>query len=134
MSARRLDEIEAREKAATPGPWVVESGKTSHATVSTTHGAVRASGLEMTAEVRCDGLGRVDRHDTDAWFIAHARSDVPWLVERVRKLEARTSALLRHLDMENGGLGTTAVESGPWNDRAERLMTELRATIAEDAS
>ena len=30
---------------------------------------------------------------TDAWFIAHARTDVPWLIEQVRKRDAEIAEL-----------------------------------------
>jgi hypothetical protein len=63
-----LDEIEARANAATPGPWKY-----------------------------CAGSGAIEGVNTlivrGAWpnsgpFIAHARTDVPALIARVRELEA----------------------------------------------
>lgn len=66
----RLDEIKAREQAAFGGPWE----------------ALDADENGMHA-VAVDGTVLVEVGDfCDAEFIAHAREDVPWLVERVREL------------------------------------------------
>lgn len=62
----RLKEIKARYAHANPGPWIVEKG-----------GYTGAKGFAGDAE-------------DDAQFVAHARQDVPWLVEQIEKLmEAR---------------------------------------------
>ena len=72
-----LDEIEARAKAATPGPWSTGGHK----------------GAFTGVEAECDPSGWIvcpdDEYETtknaDAEFIAHARQDVPILVERLRR-------------------------------------------------
>jgi hypothetical protein len=70
MSADRLADIKAREQAAFGGPWE----------------ALDADENGMHA-VAVDGTVLVEVGDfCDAEFIAHAREDVPWLVERVREL------------------------------------------------
>lgn len=60
-ATKRLDEIEARLSAATPGPWT------------------RTQWEEEQPDVPWDA---------DAEFIAHAREDVPALVAVVRAVEA----------------------------------------------
>lgn len=60
-AAKRLDEIEARLSAATPGPW------------TRTQWEEEQPGVPW---------------DADAEFIAHAREDVPALIAVVRKVEA----------------------------------------------
>jgi hypothetical protein len=93
-----LGPIEARCKAASPGPWITcnpesafknwpigffslgrdEEAKPSNWAISTDH--VRAS--EMTS-----GGAKAD-----AEFIAHARQDIPALIAEVRRLRARSPA------------------------------------------
>ena len=66
----RLDEIKAREQAAFGGPWE----------------ALDADENGMHA-VAVDGTVLVEVGDfCDAEFIAHAREDVPWLIERIGEL------------------------------------------------
>lgn len=76
-----LDAIEAREKAASPGPWLV-------------------SGWQDPDEFWFgDGyyeggpavLG--SNGEADAEFIGHARADVPALVAEVRRLREKVAAL-----------------------------------------
>lgn len=63
-----LDEIEARANAATPGPWTPQT--------------IRLyDGVDLPDET-------VAQWQRDAVFIAHARTDVPALIARVRELEA----------------------------------------------
>ena len=71
MSADRLADIKAREQAAFGGPWE----------------ALDADENGMHA-VAVDGTVLVEVGDfCDAEFIAHAREDVPWLVDQVESLE-----------------------------------------------
>jgi hypothetical protein len=70
-SCARLEAIEAREKAATKGPWRDSEGDVF---------------FDDDFICRCNRLGR-DR--VDARFIAHARSDVPWLVARLKEAEGK---------------------------------------------
>ena len=81
----RLTEIEARAKAATPGPW--------HATDNwydgPLHGVASADGHEFV------GISHGERPTTevneaqekaDATFIAAAPDDIAWLVAEVKRL------------------------------------------------
>ena len=65
LTLARILSITGRAAAATPGPW----------------GYVRPSGVICAPDARevahC-------LHDPDAVFIAHARSDVPWLLGRLQ--------------------------------------------------
>ena len=79
----RLDQIAARCNAATDGPW--ESDRhvrgDGHVVIG---GGLRRAHLP----------GDVPGHAENAEFIAHARADVPWLVEQVRKRDAALRAVL----------------------------------------
>jgi hypothetical protein len=68
MTMIDLDEIEARANAATPGPWTPQTIRL-------------IDGVDLPDAT-------VAQWQRDAAFIAHARTDVPALVARVRELEA----------------------------------------------
>lgn len=82
MSRERLDEIEARAKAATRGPWRVRAM------------SVRACESQTVA---WDIAQRPDRD-----FIAAAREDVPWLVAQVRERDAEIARLREELGSRLG--------------------------------
>jgi hypothetical protein len=81
----RIAEIQARCEAATAAPWVVEE----------LDGYITG---HVTAKVHdyCGNSGRAARRDSvthsdsmiqrDADFIAHAREDVPWLLDEIARL------------------------------------------------
>lgn len=71
----RLDAIRARLEAATPGPWERNDQHTKQ------HGIAGPLGLHATAW-----------EDRDAEFIAHARADVAWLLDKVERLESERDA------------------------------------------
>ena len=79
MNAERLNEIEARCKAATPGPWVSYVEGRDHES---------GSNFIMTGPEGARGedieLSGVTTEDQD--FIAHARQDIPLLIAEVRRL------------------------------------------------
>lgn len=80
-SATRLAEIWARAQAATDGPWRMRHGATTEDAIHVEFGEVL---------VVPDGWGWADNDwrkiNADAEFIAHARSDVPWLMAEVDRL------------------------------------------------
>lgn len=86
-AAGRLNEIEARANAATEGPWV--TGGTDLA------GEVYFGTYADPDDPTEPGvmLG-VTGTQEDAALIAHARTDVPWLIEQVRKRDAALQAVL----------------------------------------
>ncbi|MBE4796163.1 hypothetical protein [Streptomyces caniscabiei] len=86
LTAGRLDEIETRHKAATPGPWTaVELPPNEHHPRPAYW--VNADYTDTddcrTHETVADCPWRM----TDAAFIAHAREDVPALLAEVRRLK-----------------------------------------------
>lgn len=86
----RLAEIEARMEAATEGPWRFEPEGESH-----------CGEPQCCSEYWDNRIWGADRvlaeshmlYEADAEFIAHARTDVPWLVEQVRELQAEVERL-----------------------------------------
>jgi hypothetical protein len=83
-----LDAIEQRANAATEGPWASEAH---HHRIS---GKPVLFEVHPVAELEGNGDGGVTTA-ADAEFIAHARTDVPALVARVRELEADLGAATR---------------------------------------
>jgi hypothetical protein len=80
VSAQQLAEIEARLKAATPGPW--EAATTARSVYGTPiHGPFGSRG-------RPDEGPHIANAFSDAEFIAHAPADVTVLVEAVKALAA----------------------------------------------
>ena len=80
----RIEEIEAREKAATDGPW--KQGRAGNMRIYGPDGMGQDSGL--VAQVF---KGRENTH-----FIAHSRQDIPWLLGMVKRMKPflHTVALL----------------------------------------
>lgn len=68
----RLDDIKAREAAATEGPWFYRP---------LVLGAPSTTVMSGDRQVGYFSVGQAI--PTDATFIAHARQDIPWLVERI---------------------------------------------------
>lgn len=74
MTDERLEEIEAREAAASEGPW-------------------EAIGLVVANEWPAKDVAEVLSNQNDADFIAHARLDIPDLLAEVRRLRERNALL-----------------------------------------
>lgn len=103
----RLAEIEARVEAATEGPWRFEPEGESH--------CGEPQCCSEYWDNRIWGADRVlaESHmlsEADAELIAHARTDVPWLVEQVRELQA---------------------ERDTYRDRWRQLMRDHEAVVKE---
>jgi len=85
----RVAEIQERLDKTTSGPWIVsyreEYGKRRVYKISTEEGLNEDHCYEKDQGVivETDG-GYYPPRENDAEFIAHARSDVPWLLETVR--------------------------------------------------
>lgn len=77
MTDLRLDEIETRCNAATPGPWGV-------CTCSLNGPCSNEKGVRVS--FCTDGLPDRADYPLDAEFIAHARQDIPSLIAEVRRL------------------------------------------------
>jgi hypothetical protein len=90
----RLDEIEARAEAASNGPWWFDGRDIFHKPSDSNLDAIVIP-LPLTWH-ETQAVARAD-----AEFVAHARDDIPWLIARVRALEAQ------------GGPGRLAVSPPP---------------------
>lgn len=86
-----IDAIKARCEAATPGPW--ENGNGEFINAITRIGSMAICRVNQPVEVawRSDGSGRT--YSVSAQpnknFIAHAREDIPYLLERIAELEGQ---------------------------------------------
>ena len=90
LTKERLAEIEARCEAATPGPWEWDDEAE-----CMRHGSKPV----MMAMWYYDKCGEVvvslDVYDADAEFTAHARQDIPALLDEVKRLREQ----LKNLDL-----------------------------------
>lgn len=103
----RLDEIEARADAATPGPWEA------HELEAAEYCVLRVSeGDDDYGDDVCSAGSM-----TDAQFIAVAREDVPWLAEQLRDARA---------EIERLNLVVAAMDS-----QADENITEVLALTAD---
>ena len=83
MTDAELAAIEARCRAATPGPWMFAP------LVNVDSPSGEVVGIDWTT---CDTADLLLR-DADGAFIAHARTDVPDLCAEVRRLTAENARL-----------------------------------------
>lgn len=83
-TASRLEQIEARANAATPGPWEC-MGETVFGTYSYIRKCKSHWPITETA--------RNKDHEKNGMFIANAREDIPWLISEVRRLHAENRML-----------------------------------------
>jgi hypothetical protein len=87
MADLDLDAIEARAKAATPGPWrIVRNG------LGQSCGVVDADG-RIVPRAHAGPWDPEGVTSPDDVFVAHAREDIPALIARVRELEHRVEQL-----------------------------------------
>jgi len=87
MSELDLDAIEARAKAATPGPWEYDGCSVTDWGVTASHTIT----MEWMPNGRGDGTN--ERESPDGQFIAHAREDVPALIAELRRLREENARL-----------------------------------------
>lgn len=97
--SRRMGKIRARANAATPGPWMVTRnggmriypaanlGKADHLIAKTFGSQWLAPDAEVAAQ-------------DNATFIAEARADVVWLLDRLEALETTARDLVQASDAE----------------------------------
>lgn len=89
LTEERIAEIRGREKAATPGPWrakceILEADECGNATAAMTYVSTNDKGICILY-----GRGHDDTNaQEDAAFIAHAREDIPALLDEVERLRA----------------------------------------------
>jgi hypothetical protein len=105
----RLEEIEARASAATPGPW--RQGDWSGRCHQSHYPHPGPPECRYEYELRQDGswashvarenpITLIGGHDNGPWldpadaaFIAHSREDVPWLIAEVKRLRGAVNYL-----------------------------------------
>ena len=121
----RLVEIEAREQAATPGPWRLDTARIY---------ALTATGAREVAVVtKADPIVRANAaHNGD--FIAHSRKDVRYLLDRLKAAESRIRELdemMRAVDRELTYIETsTEVDDGGTTYSVWKTASDTRAAIA----
>jgi hypothetical protein len=91
-TSTRIDEIRAREQAATPGHWgTYYDGKGTY-TVQAQPRLIPGTGNVTAGDVATlSGEHGDGQTYADARFIGHAREDVPYLLDRVAELEAQVT-------------------------------------------
>ena len=83
ITEEQLNEIETRVEAATPGPWMLIDRDIDWWYVETPEGLLAT----------CNPSGEAIIGIEDAAFVAHARTDIPRLIEEVRRLRTKVTAL-----------------------------------------
>lgn len=83
MEPGRLEEIRAREKAATEGPWEWNADEGCFESVAATTYVHEHGGYERDFAQSTEDMD----------FIAHAREDIPALLAEVERLRAENAAL-----------------------------------------
>lgn len=77
LTEERLAEIRGREKVATQGPWAVQD----------------KGAIPLIYGPDGERVAKVIDHQEDAAFIAHAREDIPALLDEVERLRAENEQL-----------------------------------------
>jgi len=91
---KRLEEIEARAKRATPGPWEIKHYKGRQGEAWWHSYYCRSSGKTVWGGLkRLTWDGEDPIPSDDLLFISNAREDVPWLCQVTRELLARLEQL-----------------------------------------
>ena len=90
MSPEELAAIKERCAQATPGPW---TSPWDEAEPDETAAFRAADGEEVVSRAEYDCVGYLTVLEPDARFIAHARTDVPALVDEVERLRAENAGL-----------------------------------------
>lgn len=89
LTEERIAEIKARAEAATPGPW--------YHVLSAIVGTTTRPDDDNTTCICNTEWGNATNVQPNAEFIAHAREDVPALLEEVERLLARGDWLITHI-------------------------------------
>lgn len=127
----RIGEIEKRCSAATEGPWKAIDSSWEYSLINTEN--------EHLAEVRISSDVTEDNQDhyesiknANATFIAHARSDIPWLLEdrerliqELRSARELLTAALPYVDPDD------VLNSPEGKARVRALHNKIRAALKE---
>lgn len=119
-----LEAIEARLKAAAPGPWVyVDNGFDGYIMSASEHLIVGGEPAE----------GRIEPDDPNADFIAHSRQDIPALLAEVERLNHPSHSL--HLPSDSGCVFSNCnwcpTENAVLRREWRKLTAQLASVTAE---
>jgi hypothetical protein len=87
-----LDAIEARAKAATPGPWSYRKNRYRENSWVISRDAPAGRSMRVIHYVNDP---EDDQEHVDGVFVAHAREDIPALIAQLRRLSEDIEALRR---------------------------------------
>jgi hypothetical protein len=119
LTEQQLAEIDARQKAATEGPWTVSED---YSDVLGPDGEQLASYWDPTSETR------------NGEFIAHAPEDVPALLAEVRRLRARVTELEGPAVEARAALAALCYDlEDPGSNALGALYLISRATVGVEA-
>jgi len=93
----RLTEIEARAEAATEGPWEVARFDYEDGAINWQVWCGAGTDNDKAHGYNCDDLWAPNVRKTSE-FIAHARTDIPYLLARLRSAERVVEAARLHVD------------------------------------
>ncbi|MFE6127485.1 hypothetical protein ACFQ6Q_04295 [Streptomyces sp. NPDC056437] len=119
MAADRLADIQARTNAATDGDWFVNSNQ---------------PGIVFNPDGRPLAVfGGSNQDCNDAEFIAHARTDMPWLVGEVREARAQDACheqQLQYVDQRYGAVHEAVDQWRTGDLDAHQAMTRITELLA----
>jgi hypothetical protein len=93
LTEQQLDDIDARQQAATEGPWCTDSWEIYQ-------GTEYLPGISQWIGETCRGTSSPEQDRADAEFVAHARTDVPALLAEIRRLREAMDQI-RHLHTDS---------------------------------
>ena len=89
ITQEQIEQIRKRHEAATPGPWRVPEGYSWRVAEGDTY--------------ICNMFGRQDLQDSEnAEFIAHARTDIPLLLDEIDRLSTQIVSRSKFASDDNG--------------------------------
>lgn len=95
MTEERIAEISGRENAATPGPWTIRNEQLiEHGKQDIAIGVI----AESFGDNNEDEATTTDECAANVKFIAHAREDIPALLNEVERLRAENEVLEKALE------------------------------------
>ena len=113
-----LDAIEARANAATEGPWCTDAWEIYQ-------GAEYQPGISQWIGETCRGTSTPEQDRDDAAFVAAARTDVPALVDEVRRLTTELATAQSHAIDWAADAIDTKLAAEPDHNRASALYELL---------
>ena len=96
--AKRLAEIRARAEKATPGPWKWHTSNSWRRLKRDDRGISQSVSEPFVAR---DGHPDLDINEPDMQFIAHARTDIPFLLAEIERLRAQVRRYAERLEIDH---------------------------------